>query len=158
MIQMKYKDLLHPQLQRVLGKIANAPMDPTQSYEVNKLLAAIRKEITRTREESGKTLQTFVKFENGKPKFKTDEKGEFVFNPQTQAPEVEFIEPYNPEHPDYVAAFNEFDTKESAIEFRPWSLEMLKNNGVKLSAAEIDVLGPLLTNQPYLQAVENKYN
>jgi hypothetical protein len=158
MISMRYKDLLHPRIQQVLGKVSNTPMDPTQSYEVNKLLAAIRKEITRTREESAKTLKTFVKFENEKPVFKKDAEGEFVLNPATQQPEVEFIEPYNHEHPDYVAAFEAFDTKETSIEFRPWSLQMLRDNGVKLSPAEIDVLGPLLTDKPFLSAVEDKYN
>lgn len=99
-----------------------------------------------------------MKFENDKPKFKVDEKGEFVFNPQTQQPEVEFIEPYTESHPEYLAAFNAFDKQQAAIEFRPWSLQMLRDNGVKLSPAEIDVLGPLVTDKPYLQAVEEKYN
>ncbi len=150
MIQMKYKDLLHPRIQQVLGKVANTQMDPTQSYEVNRLLSAIRKTIEATRAESTEILKNFVKFENGKPKFKDAEEG-------TQ-PQIEFIDPFNQEHPDYLAAFEAFEKKESHIEFRPWSLQMLAANGVKLSAMEIDLLGPLLTDKPYLSAVEEKYN
>lgn len=149
MIQMKYKDLLHPHLQRVLGKIANTPMAPQQSYELNKLLSAVRSEITKTREESTSILKNFVRFENGKPKFKEVE-GEGA------TPEVEFIAPYSEVHPDYVNAFEQFEVKEAAINFRPWSLEMIKD--VKLSAMEIDILGPLLTDKPFLQAVEQSYN
>jgi len=91
-----------------------------------------------------------VKFENGKPKFKIED-GETT-------PQIEFIDPFNQEHPDYLAAFEEFEKKVSTIEFRPWSLQMLSENGVKLSAMEVDLLGPLLTDKPFLQAVEEKYN
>jgi hypothetical protein len=89
-----------------------------------------------------------VKFENGKPKFKIEDGG--------VTPEVEFIDPFNEHHPDYVAAFDAFEKKEAQIEFRPWSLDLLTD--VKLTAMEIDLLGPLLTDAPYLQAVESKYN
>lgn len=150
MISMSYKELLHPRIQQVLGKVANAPMDPTQSYEVNKLLSAVRTTIEKTRAESTEILKNFVKFENGKPKFNIAD--------GTTQPEVEFIDPFNAEHPDYLSAFEEFEKKVSTIEFRPWSLQMLGQNGVKLSAMEIDLLGPLLTDKPYLSAVEEKYN
>lgn len=151
MIQMKYKDLLHPQLQMILGKIANTQMAPAKSYEVNKLLAAIREEIKKTREESAQTLRTFVKFDGDKPALKKDEKGEHIYNAQGH-PEVEFIDQFSVEHPDYLSAFEQFEKKFTSIDFRPWSLDMLTD--CKLSPAEIDVLGPLLTNKPYLQAVE----
>ena len=107
MINISYKELLHPRIQQVLGKVANTQMDPTQSYEVNKLLAAIRKTIESTRAESTEILKNFVKFENGKPKFKDAEEG--------AQPQVEFIDPFNPEHPDYLAAFEAFEKKESQI-------------------------------------------
>jgi hypothetical protein len=151
MIQMKYKDLLHPRLQPVLGKVANTPMDPTQSYEVNKLLAKIREEIAKTRKESSELLKNFVKFDGDKPAFKESEN-------EDKMPEVEFIAPYSAVHPDYVKAFEDFEQKDAKIDFRPWSLQMLAQNGVKLSAMEIDLLGPLLTDKPFLQAVEEKYN
>jgi hypothetical protein len=93
-------------------------------------------------------LKTFVKFENGKPKFKDVEGSDKT--------EVEFLEPYHDAHPEYLAAFDAFDKKQAEVGFRPWSLEML--NDVKLSAAEIDVLGPLLTDKPFLQAVEQQYS
>ncbi len=149
MIQMKYRDLLHPNLQQILGKVANTQMAPAKSYEINKLLSAVRAEIKKTREESGAILKTFVKFEGDKPKFKVGEDGESLG-------EVEFIEPFHVTHPDYLGAFQEFEKKDAQIAFRPWSLEMISD--CKLSAAEIDVLGPLLTDKPFLQAVSENYS
>ena len=146
---MNYKDLLHPHLQNVLGKIANTQMSPAKSYEVNKLLSEIRKNINSVRKESSTVLENFVKFENGKPKFKVDADG-------APTNDVEFIEPYGIDHPDYLGAFEKFEYKIAELAFRPWSLEMLGD--VKLSAMEIDILGPLLTDKPFLQAVEDKYN
>ena len=146
---MKYKDLLHPHLTNVLGKIANTQMAPKQSYEVNKLLSAIRSEITKTKEESTEILKNFVKFENGRPKFKNDADG-------APTNEVEFIEPFSAESSEYNDAFASFEKKEANIAFRPWSLEMLSD--VKLSAMEVDMLGVLLTDKPFLQAVEQQYS
>ena len=144
MVTMKYKELLHPQLQMVLGKVANTQMNPTKSYEVNKLLSAVRKELERVREESTVILKNFVKYENGRPKMAVDKDG-------APTNDVEFIEPYSINHPDYNGAFETFEKKTANIDFRPWSLDMLAD--VKLSAMEIDILGPLLTDKPFLQAV-----
>ena len=158
MIQMKFKDLLHPRLQQILGKVANTPMDPKQSYEVNKLLGVIRETVRKNREENTQKLRTFLKFDGDKPAFKRDEKGEVVVNEETGQPEFEFLAPYSYDHPDYIASYKEFEVSEASLDFRPWSLDMLSQNGVKLSPAEIDVLGGLITTKPYLQAVEEKYN
>lgn len=90
-----------------------------------------------------------MKFEGDKPKFKeSSEEG--------LKPEIEFIEPFSVDHPEYLSTLEKFEEKDAEINFRPWSLEMLQD--VKLSAAEIDVLGPLLTDKPFLQAVEQKYS
>jgi methyl coenzyme M reductase subunit C-like uncharacterized protein (methanogenesis marker protein 7) len=148
MTEMKYKDLLHPLLQQVLGKIANTQMAPKQSYEVNKLMSAVREQMTKTREESTKILKNFVVFDGDKPKLKVDDKGELMN-------EVVFIDPFTAEHPDYLKAFEEFEDKMVKINFRPWSLEMLSD--IKLSAMEIDILGPLLTDKPFLEAVKGQY-
>lgn len=149
MIEMKYSELMHPRLQQVLGKIANTQMAPKQSYEINKLMAAVREEITKTREESSTILKNFVVFDGDKPKLKVDDEG---------APmnEVVFIDPFSPEHPDYLKAFEAFEDKIANINFRPWALEMI--SGVTLSAMEIDVLGPLLTDKPFLEAVKGQYD
>jgi hypothetical protein len=149
MTEIKYKDLLHPKLQQVLGKIANAQMAPKQSYEVNKLMSAVREAITTTRDESGKILKNFVVFEGDKPKLKLDEEG-------NQTGEVVFIDPFSVEHPDYLKAFKDFEGKVAKINFRPWSLEMI--SGVTLSAMEVDILGPLLTEKPFLEAVKAQYD
>lgn len=149
MTEMKYKDLMHPRLQQVLGKIANTQMAPKQSYELNKMMSAIRTEIDKTRKESTEILKNFVVFDGDKPKLKVDPEG---------APlnEVEFIDPFTAEHPDYLKAFEAFEDKVAKIGFRPWSLDMLQD--VKLSAMEIDLLGPLLTDKPFLEAVKGQYD
>lgn len=149
MTEMKYKDLLHPRLQQVLGKIANTQMAPKQSYEVNKLMAAVRSEIQKTRDESATILRNFVVFDGDKPKLKVDEEG-------VPMNEVVFIDPFTAEHPDYLKAFEVFEDKVATINFRPWSLEMISN--VSLSAMEIDILGPLLTDKPFLEAVKGQYD
>ena len=146
---MKYKDLLHPHLTNVLGKIANTQMAPAKSYEVNKLMSAIRAAITQTKDESAEILKNFVKYENGSFKRTVDADG-------APTNELEFIEPFSAESPEYHAAMDKFENQDASINFRPWSLEMLGD--VKLSAMEIDMLGNLLTDKPFLQAVEEKYN
>jgi hypothetical protein len=88
---------------------------------------------------------------------KFDEDGQPVFiHEEGKKPRVEFLEPYSATHPEYLAAVEKFDEKDAGIKFRPLSLEMLAD--VKLSAAEIDVLGPILTEKPFLQAVAQKYD
>lgn len=149
MIKMSYKELLHPQLGMVLGKIANTPMAPKQSYELQKLMAAIRVEEKLARDESTKLLRNFVKFEGDRPKRKLDKDGQ----PMS---EVEFIEPYSVEHEEYNATFEKFEKNIAEIKFRPWSLEMLSD--VKISAAEFGLLGPLVTDKPFLQAVNEQYS
>lgn len=148
MIEMKYAELMHPRLQQVLGKIANTQLSPKQSYELNKMMSAVRTEITKTREESSVILKNFVVFDGDKPKLKVDAEGE----PMN---EVVFIEPFSMEHPEYLKAFKDFDNKVAKINFRPWSVEMLSE--IKLSAMEVDVLGPLLTDKPFLEAVKENY-
>jgi hypothetical protein len=145
MIQMKYVDLLHPKLLQVLGKIANTPMAPAKSYELNKLLSAVRSERTKIQDESVAILKNFVQFENGQPAPVLDADG-------APTNEVKFIEPFSATHPEYTGTFDAFEQKIAEVGFRPWSLEMLAD--VKLSAMEIDMLGSLITDKPYLQAVE----
>lgn len=149
MIRITYKELLHPQLSMILGKVANTPMAPKQSYELNKLLSAIRAERKKLQDESTKILRTFVKFEGDRPKFKVDKDGA----PTNQ---VEFIEPYSLEDITYNDTFRKFEENIAELGFRPWSLEMLSD--IKLSAMELDLLGPLVTDKPFLQAVEEKYS
>jgi hypothetical protein len=88
-----------------------------------------------------------VKFEDGSPKF--------IFE-EGKKPKVEFMEPYSETHPEYLAAVEKFDEKDAGVKFRPLSIEMLAD--VKLSAAEIDVLGPIVTDKPFLSAVQEKYD
>ncbi len=149
MIKITYKELLHPQLSMILGKVANTPMAPKQSYEVNKLLGAIRAKRKELQDESTKILRNFVVFEGDRPKFKLDKDGQ----PTNQ---VEFIEPYSLEDVTYNSTFSDFEEKVAEIAFRPWSLDMISE--IKFSAMELDLLGPLVTDKPYLQAVEEKYS
>jgi len=156
MIQMKYKDLLHPQLSPVLGKIANTPMNPARSYELNKLLSAIRTARKSCQEESTEILKNFVEFENGKPKFRADPPPEKPDSNYDGTPKCVFLKDYSLEHPEYLKAFDEFEEKIASLNFRPWSLEML--SGILLSAAELDLLGVLITDKPFLQAVTETYD
>jgi hypothetical protein len=129
--RMTYKSVMSFEFTNLVQKLVNTPTSNKNASHIHKIYKALDAAGTKIREEfKAEVLSKFaLKDENGG--IKTDEHG-------TYEPDPAQMEEYN-------KAMTEFEARECVIDWRPLTPDTLSD--VKVTAKEIDLLGPLYSEQ-----------
>ncbi len=143
-IKMLAKDIMSFEFTNLMQKLINTPTENSRASHIHKVYREIERNAKKIRESfKPEILDIYAQ---------KDDKGEVIYGEQgTYEPIKEKLEEYH-------KAMEAFEAKEVSVEWRPLTPDSLAD--VKLTAKEIEILGPLFVEQngpgvPHLKSMSD---